>query len=146
MNDLTVPDGLGDLSTYMLNKAIEHLDGVLRDADEETRKAVEIVKLVARVPRRSPWYGAPMDPEDSSVTVGVVLSNLLDMLPHERGYVARVRQRLEQGRRAYYDYLDHLFDPVRHAQEEATRLTEQQAQAQHAIRRERYGEWLRGEL
>jgi hypothetical protein len=145
MNEtLTVPDGLGGLSSHMLSKAIEHLDRSLRDADEETRKAIEIVKLVSRVPRRSPWYGVPMDPEDNSVTVGVVLKNVITALETnawriERGEIAdsvgesllaeaaRLEKYVTVGRRAYDDYLRHLGDPVRYAEEEAERLRDQEA-------------------
>jgi hypothetical protein len=58
-----------------------------------------------------------MDPEDSSVTVGVVLRNLLGVYWNNEDYRQELLRDLETGKRDYLDYLDHLLDPERHAAE-----------------------------
>jgi hypothetical protein len=128
---MSAPKSIGELSRYALNEAVKRIGRELRDADQETRDAIETIKLVVDVPRETPWYGVPMDAEDSSVTVGVVLRNLIETLdviasreavPAEtrrlcQQEAARLKRRTDRGKRAYNEYLDNLYshiDPALH--------------------------------
>lgn len=118
-----VPDSLGELSRYELQQAIEAVDRELKDAPQELRNAVSIIKLIANVPRRSPWYGVPVDDEDNSVTAGVLLRNALEVYEAagRKQEAARLRKRIEIGKRQYHEYLDHLLDPEQYERDEAER-------------------------
>jgi hypothetical protein len=112
-----VPGDIGELSRHALREAVDKVDHELADAPEDVRKAVAVIRLVTDIPRRAPWYGVPMDPGDSSVTVGVVLRNLVECswgTEHER---ERLRLRLAQGKASYSAYLDRLLDPERYQAE-----------------------------
>lgn len=131
------PTHLGDLSAYTLQQAIEVLEKAFAGpGDEDVQHALAVIRMVAPMPRRSPWYGQPIDPDDGSVTVGVMMRNAFEAVgdsPDEppkhwltKMYLARWRR----SRAEYYDFLEHLLDPVRAAQEaERSRLTQEQAAA-----------------
>ena len=146
------PVDVGELSRHMIREAIDLVDRELADAPADVRRAVAVIRMVADIPRRAPWYGVPMDPDDSSVTVGVVLRNAFEALgdyidyPTDRGleteaghwFTQRELPRWREGKREYDDYLDHLFDPIRADRERAeARLSADQAAAGRA--------WLAGE-
>jgi hypothetical protein len=114
-----VPEHLDELSRHALREAITKVDEALAGAPEDVRRAIAVIKLVTGMPRRCPWYGVPMDPEDSSVTVGVVLANLLGVYWGSEGQRQELLRGLEAGKRDYHDYLDHLLDPERWAAESA---------------------------
>lgn len=120
---MTTPQRIGELSRRALQDAVDRVDRELRDADKEVRDAISVIRLVVDVPRAAPWYGVPMDPEDSSVLVGVVLRNLVTLLEgyaweksdpdftrrSARSEAARLQRRVAQGKREYDRYLDQLF-------------------------------------
>lgn len=136
---LEVPQNIGELSNYAFDEALAKIDRALADAPEDVRAAIGVVRLVSSVPRAAPWYGVPMDPDDSSVTVGVVLRNAFEALgdaidyPTARGLETRARHwftqrnlpRWREGKREYNDYLDHLMDPL--GFEQKRRISAEQA-------------------
>jgi hypothetical protein len=139
-----VPEHIGELSRYALQQAIDRVDRELRDAPQEVRDAVSVIRLVVSIPRRVPWYGATIDTEDSSITVGVVMRNAFEAVgdsidaPTDRGPETRADHwftqmylpRWRQGKRDYGDYLSHLTDPARFERECAERrLSAEQAAA-----------------
>jgi hypothetical protein len=149
---LEVPQNIGELSNYAFEEALGKVDRALADAPEDVRAAIGVIRLVSSVPRRAPWYGIPMDPDDSSVTVGVVLRNAFEALgdqidyPTNRGLETRATHPFTQrnlprwraGKREYNEYLDHLTDPLGF---EGRRLSDEQA----AARRREITGYLRGE-
>jgi hypothetical protein len=131
------PDEIGELSRWALDHAIETLEKAHEGEDGDVRKALSVIRLVARMPRSSPWWGQIIDPSDSSVDVGVMMRNAFEAVGDDvdalcqggeirntanswftRLYVARWRE----GKRQYYDFLDHLTDPERWEAEEKKRL------------------------
>jgi hypothetical protein len=130
-----VPEDLGELSNYAFDEAMATVEQALAGAPPEVRRALSVIKLVSDVPRRSPWYGIPIDPEDSSVTVGVMMRNAVESVgdwidgplgdgPHTKAdswFTRRYLPLWRDGKLAYYDYLDHLSDPLRYEAELARR-------------------------
>lgn len=108
-----IPANIGELSRHALHEAIEKVDLALDGAPEDIRKAVAVIRLVTDMPRRCPWYGVPVDPDDSSVTVGVVLRNLLDFYWGNEDYRREMLRVLEGGKQDYNEHLDRLLDPER---------------------------------
>lgn len=143
---LEVPQNIGELSNYAFDEALAKVDRALADAPEEIRAAISVIRLVSGVPRSAPWYGVPMDPDDSSVTVGVVLRNAFEALgdhidyPTDRGLETQARHsftqrnlpRWREGKREYNDYLDHLTEPIRFEQRKLS--DEQAASSRRAVR------------
>jgi hypothetical protein len=141
-----VPEHIGELSRYALQQAIDRVDRELAGAPQELRDAVSVIRLVTDVPRRAPWYGAIIDSEDSSVSVGVMMRNAFEAVgdsidaPTDRGlethadhwFTKLYLSRWRRGRREYRDYLEHLTDPARFERECAERrLSAEQAAAIH---------------
>lgn len=120
---MNTPQRIGELSRRALQDAVDRVDRELRDADQEVRDAIAVIRLVVDVPRAAPWYGVPIDPEDSSVSVGVVMRNIVMLLEGfareksdpdltrrcARSEAARLQRRVEQGKREYDRYLDQLL-------------------------------------
>jgi hypothetical protein len=129
-----IPQSLGELSNAALHSAIDKIDAALSDAPQELRDAVSVVRLVVDVPRRGPWYGVPVDPNDSSVTIGTLLGNIVKF--HEekldRQTASRYRSYYERGKADYYDYLDHIWNPE-----------EWDRQAERDDQRRREADWAR---
>jgi hypothetical protein len=67
------PEHIDELSRYALEEAIDTVSRAVADAPEDVRRAAAVIRLVTGVPRRVPWYGVPVDPEDNSVTAGVMV-------------------------------------------------------------------------
>lgn len=122
-----MPENLGELSNYAFDEAVRTLDRHLAGAPDEVRAALAVVRLVSGVPRRSPWYGIPIHPDDSSVTVGVALRNAFEAVGDWVDALGEGGQRVtkadhwftkmymgiwREGRAAWYDYLDHFTDPL----------------------------------
>lgn len=126
-----VPENIGELSTYALQQAIDRVDEALKDAPQDLRDAVTVIRLVENVPRQSPWYGvstwAGRD-DDQTALLGTLLGNIADTLEYVAGSVERpetaanaiacahsdaghLRRMLARAKRAYDAYLDHLLDP-----------------------------------
>ena len=144
------PEHPGELSTYALNHSIEVLERILADhPDEDARRALSVIRMVAPYPRMVPWYGAHMRvPERSdSVPLGTVLRNAFEALGDdvdalgEGGRVLNTRKSWFtqlyadawlQGKRDYYDFLDHLNDPAGWEEKDrAARLSAEQAAAEY---------------
>jgi hypothetical protein len=121
------PDEFGELSVWALDHAIETLEKAHEGEEGDVKKALAVIRLVARMPRSSPWWGQIIDPSDSSVNVGVMMRNAFEAVGDDvdalcqggeirstanswftQLYVARWRE----GKRQYYDFLDHLSDPL----------------------------------
>lgn len=138
-----VPRNIGELSRYALQEAVERVDRELRDAPQEVRDAISIIRLVVNVPRQAPWYGVQIDADDSSVSVGVMMRNAFEAVgdhidvPTSEGlrtkadlwFTKLYLPRWRQGKREYMDYLHHLTDPERWERDESERLSREQAQA-----------------
>jgi hypothetical protein len=144
------PERAGELSTYALNKSVELLSEALKDhPDEDVRKALAVIRLVAPYPRQVPWYGATMrlPGRNDSVPLGTVLRNAFESVGddvdalYEDGRVVTTQRNWftqrylsawRQGKRDYYDYLDHFSDPLRwEAEDREKRLSDEQAAAEH---------------
>ena len=92
----------------------------------EIFKCLKVIRLVVNMPRRSPWYGIGVDPEDSSVTVGVMMRNAFEAVGDwvDSNGMANMKDgkqyrdtnwftrlylpRWRQGKRAYNEWLDSL--------------------------------------
>jgi hypothetical protein len=131
-----IPADVSELSRHALREAIGKVDAALADAPEDIRQAVAVIRLVTDMPHRCPWYGVPMDPRDSSVTVGVVLGNLLGVYWGSEGYRQEMLRALEGGKRDYGEFLDRLLDPERRQAEcaEPGLPQEHAAEAWRAVR------------
>ncbi|MCW2929916.1 MAG: hypothetical protein JWM19_878 [Actinomycetia bacterium] len=145
------PERPGDLSTYALNHAIGLLSDELKDhPNEDLRRALAVIRLVAPMRRQVPWYGAAMaiPGRTDSVQLGTVIRNAFEALGddvdvlgeggvvlnnHRSWFAQFYAPAWHQGKRDYDDFLDHLFDPVRHEEEdERNRLSHAQAGAMYA--------------
>lgn len=145
------PENPGELSAYALDHSIEALSEALRDhPDPDVAKALAVIRFVAHYPRQAPWYGVhvKLPDRDDSVTVGTILYNAFEAVGDdvdalgEGGRVLNTRkswftqmyaQAWRQGKIDYYDFLDHLIDPVRWEKEDREgRLTSAQADAEYA--------------
>lgn len=142
------PTRIGELSTYALNQAVETLEKEAGGLSPDVDAALAVLRLVTPISRREPWYGQHIDPEDTSVTVGVMMRNAFEAVgdsPEEpaRHWLTRMYlPRWKQGRADYYDFLEHLMDPVRSEEEAArARLNHEQA----ACERSRIQQFLQGE-
>lgn len=146
------PDHAGELSAWALDHAVEALEKTAEgigddEARAEARKALAVVRLVARMPRAAPWWGQVIDPADSSIHVGVMMRNAFESVgdhidvPTNEGLKTKADHwftklylpRWRTGRQEYHDFLRHLSDPVHWEQEyERGRLSDEQAAAEHA--------------
>lgn len=118
------PKDLWELSQHRYELALDRVEAVLRGApavpETDVFNEMRIVRMVGCHP--VPWYGQAVDPEDSSVTVGVVLRNAFEALgdaidyPTNEGLQTRARHWFtqrnlplwRQGRREYRQWLDTL--------------------------------------
>lgn len=133
------PTHIGELSTYALDQAIETLSKEAAGISPDVDKALAVIRLVAPRRRAAPWYGQVIDPEDSSVTAGVMMRNAFEAVgdhvdePPRHWFTRMYLGRWRRGRTEYYDFLEHLTDPVRWEQEaEAAKMTAQQAMEETA--------------
>lgn len=146
------PTHIGELSAWSLNHAIETLEKTIGSHDNaglpnDAQKALAVIRLVAKMPRACPWWGQVIDSNDSSVHVGVMMRNAFEALGEDidesssEGLIGRPKSwftqlylpRWTEGRRRYYDFLDHLLDPVHWEEEyERKRLSDEQAAAERA--------------
>lgn len=142
------PTKIGELSTYALDQAVETLEKEAGGLSPDVDAALAVLRLVTPISRREPWYGQVIDPEDSSVTAGVMMRNAFEAVgdsvdEQPRHWFTRMYlERWRQGRAEYYDFLEHLMDPVRQEEEAArARLDHEQA----ACERARIQQLLQGE-
>lgn len=130
------PTAIGELSRHMMDKAIETLEAELSaSTSADVRSALAVIRLIARTPAATPWWGQVIDPRDSSVHVGVMMRNAFEALGEDiglsdQGLVSEPKSwftrlyldRWVRGRREYYDFLDHLTDPARWEADQARAL------------------------
>ena len=118
------PRDAWELSRYRHEQALDRVQEALRSgcppADPDLLNEMRIIRMVAMT--RAPWYGMIIDPEDSSVTVGVMMRNAFEAVgdyidyPTDAGLQTRARHsftrrylpRWRQGKREYYEWLDTL--------------------------------------
>jgi hypothetical protein len=140
------PEHIDELSRYALEEAIGTVSRYAAGGPEEVRRAAAVIRLVTGVPRRVPWYGVPVDPEDNSVTAGVMMRNAFEAVGDwvdalssggktttkaDHWFTKMYLGLWRAGKRDYNDFLDHLTDPLRWEAEQAERRlsAEQAAQA-----------------
>lgn len=153
MTGVEWPTRLGDLSAYALDEAVKAVGTFVERSGESPERdnairAMATIRLVARMPRSAPWYGEIIDPSDSSVHVGIMMRNAFEALGEdideiaEKGLISRPKNwftrfylpRWLEGRRRYYDFLEHLFDAPRwEAEYERRRLSDEQAARERAL-------------
>lgn len=125
-DDREHPQSLRELSRYRLNEAHGALASYLAESDApaEVREELRIARLITDpgIAQRS-WYGISIDPEDTSVTVGVMMRNAFEAVgdyidaPTNRGPETRADHRFTKlylarwraGKRAYDEYLSQVF-------------------------------------
>ena len=136
------PTTIGELSRYMMDEAVRTLETELSagTSSDDARAALAVIRLIARTPAETPWWGQVIDPRDSSVHVGVMMRNAFEALGEDiglsdQGLVGQPRHwftklylgRWVQGRREYYDFLDHFISPVKWEEEQKRPLMDRQA-------------------
>lgn len=123
MEDRDNPKDIWELSRDRYERALDHVEAVLRRTahdDADVLNEMRIVRMVGC--HRVPWYGMTIDPEDSSVDVGVVLRNAFEALgdwldgvygdgPHTKAATWFARRYLplwRRGKHEYHEWLDTL--------------------------------------
>lgn len=119
------PQDIWELSRHRYEQALDRVEKALKDGwtpgtCKDLLNEMRIVRMVGC--HRVPWYGMVVDPEDSSVTVGVMLRNAFEAVgdsidyPTDEGLKTRAshwftRQylpRWRRGKREYHEWLDTL--------------------------------------
>jgi hypothetical protein len=120
------PQDVCELSRHRYEQALGRVEAALTIGwslgDPDLLNEMRIIRMVAL--NRLPWWGMTVDPEDSSVTVGVVLRNAFNavgdvidwdptgeklVLSSSRHWLTRRYLPLwRQGRREYLEWLDTL--------------------------------------
>jgi hypothetical protein len=118
------PADVNELSRHRYEQALSRVElalrGIMHQDGVNLENEMRIVRMVGC--HRVPWYGQVMDPEDSSVSVGVVLRNAFEALgdyidvPTGKGlqtrahhwFTQRYLRLWRQGKREYNEWLDTL--------------------------------------
>lgn len=118
------PQDNRELSRARYEEALGHVEAHLRGtpvpADVDLLNEMRIIRLVSM--HRVPWYGMCVDPEDSSVTVGVMMRNAFEAVgdaidyPTDYGLETKAGHwftklylpRWRRGKREYLAWLDTL--------------------------------------
>jgi hypothetical protein len=119
------PKDIWELSRARYEEALDRVEKALRTGwTPGTRKdllnEMRIIRLVSL--RHAPWWGAGIDPEDSSVTVGVMMRNAFEAVgdavdyPTDEGlktkadhwFTRRYLPHWRRGEREYREWLDTL--------------------------------------
>jgi hypothetical protein len=118
------PADVNELSRHRYEQALSRVElalrGIVHQDGVNLENEMRIVRMVGC--HRVPWYGQVMDPEDSSVSVGVVLRNAFEALgdyidvPTGKGlqtrahhwFTQRYLRLWRQGKREYNEWLDTL--------------------------------------
>lgn len=81
------PRDVWDLSQHRYHLALDRVETACR-ADDESRdyllNEMRIVRMVSL--HRAPWWGEAVDPDDSSVTVGVMMRNAFEAVGDDIDY------------------------------------------------------------
>lgn len=115
------PRDFWELSRARYEQALAYVEAVLPCADDPgALNEMRIIRMVGL--HRAPWWGAAVDPADSSVTVGVMMQNAFEAVgdyvdaPTAEGlktrashwFTRRYLPRWRQGQREYLEWLDTL--------------------------------------
>jgi hypothetical protein len=123
------PCDVWELSRHRYEEALARVEAALQIGwslgDPDLLNEMRIIRMVGM--HRTPWWGAGIDPEDSSVTVGVMMRNAfeavgdaIDLAPTgDKPMVSTSRHwftqmylgRWRQGKKEYYEWLDTLSLP-----------------------------------
>jgi hypothetical protein len=105
-----------ELSRARYEEALRRVEAVVQLADSpELLNEVRIIRMTGM--KRAPWWGMCIDPEDSSVTVGVMMRNAFEAFGDSTDYPDGAKhwftraylRRWRQGKREYQEWLDTLF-------------------------------------
>lgn len=116
------PRDAWELSRHRYEQALDRVEEALRSGclpeDPDLLNEIRIVRMVGMT--RAPWYGMIIDPEDSSVDVGVMMRNAFEAVgdyvdgvygEHTKAKHWLTRRYLplwRQGKREYHQWLDTL--------------------------------------
>jgi hypothetical protein len=118
------PRDIQELSRHRYEQALARVEAALTIGwslgDPDLLNEMRIIRMVGC--NRVPWWGQAVDPEDGSVTVGVVLRNAFEAVgdyidvPTGNGlqtrahhwFTQRYLPRWRQGKREYHEWLDAL--------------------------------------
>lgn len=117
------PRDAWDLSRARYAQALDHVEAVLRRTafdDPDVLNEMRIIRMVGMT--QTPWWGAGIDHDDSSVTVGVMMRNAFEAVgdavdyPTAEGlrtqarhwFTQRYLPRWRQGEKEYHEWLDTL--------------------------------------
>ena len=104
------PRGVYDLSRARYEEALHRVESGARGdpvpEGTDLLNELRIVRLVGL--HRVPWWGMVIDPDDSSVDVGVVLSSAFEALGEDHWFTRRNRPRWRRGKKEYLEWLDVL--------------------------------------
>jgi hypothetical protein len=113
------PQSTWDLSRHRYQEALDRVEAGLRGdpvpGGVDLFNEMRIIRLVSM--HRAPWYGASVDHEDNSVTVGVMMRNAFEALgefidePNPKighWFTRRYLPLWRQGKREYLEWLDTL--------------------------------------
>jgi hypothetical protein len=116
------PQDIGELSRARLAGALRRLERAVqsdpRGTDPLMLNEIRVIRLVLGFDQRLRWYGAIVDPDDSSVTAGVMMRNAFEAVGDQideppakwKHWLTRMYGPLwHRGRREYRDYLDTLM-------------------------------------
>jgi hypothetical protein len=104
------PQDVYELSRHRYEQALGRVEAALTIGwslgDPDLLNEMRIIRMAAM--NRLPWWGMTVDPEDSSVTVGVVLRNAFDAVGDSHSFTRRNLPRWRQGKKEYLEWLDTL--------------------------------------
>lgn len=107
-----------ELSRVRYEEALDRVEAVLQRDWSESAGILNEMRIIRMVGmKQTPWWGAVIDPDDSSVTVGVMMRNAFEAFGDSADYPADARhwftraylRRWRQGKKEYEDWLDTLF-------------------------------------
>ena len=116
------PVSLYELSRARYEEALSRVEAVVQLAGSpELDKEMRIIRMIGM--HRIPWWGQVIDPDDSSVTVGIMMRNAFEAFgdcidyPTDLGvrtdskhwFTRAYLHRWRRGKQEYQDWLDTLF-------------------------------------
>lgn len=121
MSEADSPKDIQELSRHRYEQALNAVEAHLRgDPLSEGTDVLNEMRIVRMVGcNRVPWWGMCVDPEDTSVTVGVMMRNAFEALgddvhvngegpPPRHWFTKLYVRRWRTGRRQYLEWLDTL--------------------------------------
>jgi hypothetical protein len=125
--DADNPRDVWELSRHRYEEALARVEAALQIGwslgDPDLLNEMRIIRMVGM--HQTPWWGAVIDPGDSSVTVGVMMRNAFEVVgdyvdaPTEAGPLTKASHwftemylpRWRQGKKEYLEWLDALSLP-----------------------------------